>query len=49
MRYYLERTGGYSPTAARALVRAARLAGVADRMWAPDFHDRMQVIARARG
>ncbi|MBA2766716.1 MAG: class I SAM-dependent methyltransferase, partial [Solirubrobacterales bacterium] len=49
VRYYLERTGGYSPTAARALVRAARLAGVADRMWAPDFHDRMQVIARARG
>jgi hypothetical protein len=28
-------------------VRAARAAGVADRMWAPDFRDRMQVIARA--
>lgn len=47
VRYYLERTGGYSPAAARALVRAARAAGVADRMWAPDFRDRMQVIARA--
>jgi SAM-dependent methyltransferase len=61
VRYYLERTGGYSPAAARALVRAARAlvraaralvraaraAGVADRMWAPDFRDRMQIIARA--
>jgi SAM-dependent methyltransferase len=47
VRYYLERTGGYSPAAARALVRAARAAGVADRMWAPDFRDRMQVVARA--
>jgi SAM-dependent methyltransferase len=47
VRYYLERTGGYSPAVARALVRAARAAGVADRMWAPDFRDRMQVIARA--
>lgn len=47
VRYYLERTGGYSPAVARATVRAARAAGVADRMWAPDFRDRMQVIARA--
>ncbi|MDQ3768722.1 MAG: class I SAM-dependent methyltransferase [Actinomycetota bacterium] len=47
VRYYLERTGGYSPAAARGLVRAARIARVADRMWAPDFRDRMQVIARA--
>ncbi|MCP9489038.1 MAG: class I SAM-dependent methyltransferase [Solirubrobacteraceae bacterium MAG38_C4-C5] len=44
--YYLERTGGYSPPVARALVRAARAAGVADRIWAPDFRDRMQVVAR---
>ncbi|MEJ7798095.1 MAG: class I SAM-dependent methyltransferase [Solirubrobacteraceae bacterium] len=49
VRYYLERIGGYSPLAARLLVRGARRAGVADRMWAPDFRDRMAVIARAPG
>ncbi len=48
VRYYLERLGGYSAPAARALVRAADAAGVADRIWAPDLHDRMAVIARAR-
>jgi SAM-dependent methyltransferase len=47
VRYYLERVGGYSPPVARLLVRGARAAGVADRMWAPDFRDRMAVIARA--
>lgn len=47
VRYYLERIGGYSPPLARLLVRGARAAGVADRMWAPDFRDRMAVIARA--
>ena len=47
VRYYLARAGGYSPPLARALVRGARAAGVADRMWAPDFRDRMAVIARA--
>ena len=47
VRYYLERIGGYSPLGARLLVRGARAAGVADRMWAPDFRDRMAVIARA--
>ncbi|HEX8743000.1 MAG TPA: class I SAM-dependent methyltransferase [Thermoleophilaceae bacterium] len=46
VRYYLERIGGYSPPAARALVGAASAAGVADRMWAPDFRDRLAVIAR---
>ncbi len=49
VRYYLERVGGYSPRLARALVRAARTARIADRMWAPDFRDRMAVIARAPG
>jgi SAM-dependent methyltransferase len=48
VRYYLERIGGYSPAAGRALVRAAGAAGVAERMWAPDFRDRMMVVARAR-
>jgi len=47
VRYYLERVGGYSPLAARVLVRGAGAARVADRMWAPDFRDRMAVIARA--
>ena len=44
--YYLERIGGYSPAAGRGLVRAARAAGIAERMWAPDFGDRMAVVAR---
>ena len=47
VRYYLERVGGYSPPLARALVRGAWAVRLADRMWAPDFHDRMAVIARA--
>jgi SAM-dependent methyltransferase len=49
VRYYLERIGGYSPPLANALVAAAAATGVADRMWAPDFRDRMAVIARAPG
>jgi SAM-dependent methyltransferase len=48
VRYYLERIGGYSPVAARILVLAAERAGLASRMWAPDFRDRMSVIARLR-
>lgn len=46
--YYLGRIGGYSPAAGRALVRAATSANLADRMWAPDFRDRMALIARPR-
>ncbi|HWF53350.1 MAG TPA: class I SAM-dependent methyltransferase [Solirubrobacteraceae bacterium] len=46
VRYYLERIGGYSPPLARGLVTAAGRAGVADRLWAPDFRDRMAVVAR---
>ncbi|HEX8075897.1 MAG TPA: class I SAM-dependent methyltransferase [Thermoleophilaceae bacterium] len=45
--YYLDRVGGYSKPLAAALVGAARATGAADRMWAPDFRDRMGVIARA--
>lgn len=45
--YYLDRVGGYSPAVGRGLVAAARGVGVADRMWGPDFRDRMYVIARA--
>ena len=47
VRYYLERVGGYSPGLARLLVRGARAVRVVDRMWAPDFRDRMAVIARS--
>jgi SAM-dependent methyltransferase len=43
--YYLSRIEGYSKAAGRALVRGAGSVGVADRMWAPDFRDRMMVIA----
>jgi len=46
--YYLSRIEGYSPLAGRALVGAATRAGLAGRMWAPDFRDRMQVVARMR-
>jgi SAM-dependent methyltransferase len=49
VRYYLERIGGYSPTLSRGLVRLAAGAGLAERMWAPDFRDRMAVLARAPG
>lgn len=47
VRYYLDRISGYSPPAGRALGSAAGAIGVADRMWAPDFRDRMAVLARA--
>jgi len=45
--YYLGRIGGYSPALARGLVRAARATGLAGQIWAPDFRDRMGVVARA--
>jgi SAM-dependent methyltransferase len=44
--YYLDRIGGYSRPVADGLVRAATATGVARRMWAPDFRDRMLVVAR---
>lgn len=44
--YYLNRLAGYWPPLARAAVAAARLTGVADRQWTPDFRDRMYVVAR---
>lgn len=46
VRYYLERLEGYSKPLAGALVKGAESVGVADRMWGPDFRDRMLVIAR---
>ena len=49
VRYYLERIAGYSRPLSRLLTRAADAARVADRIWAPDFRDRMSVIARRAG
>jgi SAM-dependent methyltransferase len=49
VRYYLDKIGGYSPALAGALVDAASRAGIADRMWTPDFRDRMIMIARGPG
>jgi SAM-dependent methyltransferase len=44
--YYLGRLGGYSDGLGRAVVGAAGAVGVRDRLWTPDFRDRMLVIAR---
>ncbi len=44
--YYLGRLGGYSDGFGRAVVAAAGAVGVRDRLWTPDFRDRMLVIAR---
>jgi SAM-dependent methyltransferase len=46
--YYLDRASGYSPALGRALVVAARVLGVAERDWTPDFRDRFEVLARRR-
>lgn len=46
VRYYLDRIAGYSAPVARALVATVERAGLADRIWAPDFRDRMLIIAR---
>jgi SAM-dependent methyltransferase len=45
--YYLSRLGGYAPPVADGLVAGARAVGLAQRLWAPDFHDRMAFVARA--
>ena len=49
VRYYLGRIEGYSRPVGRGLVRAAEKTRLADRMWAPDFRDRMLVLARPTG
>lgn len=46
VRYYLGRIEGYAPPVAKALIRTAEMVGVADRLWGPDFRDRMLVVAR---
>jgi SAM-dependent methyltransferase len=49
VRYYAQRVAGYSPPLARALIRGAELTRSADRLLAPDFRDRMAVVARQIG
>jgi SAM-dependent methyltransferase len=49
VRYYLDKLGGYSQPVADALVAGAERARLAERMWTPDFRDRMIVIARPHG
>jgi SAM-dependent methyltransferase len=46
VRYYVSRVTGYSRPLAAALVRACEWLRIADRLWTPDFRDRMAVIAR---
>jgi SAM-dependent methyltransferase len=46
--YYVSRLGGYWPPLGGALVALARAAGVAHRLWTPDFRDRVEVVARRR-
>lgn len=43
--YYLSRLGGYSKLVERVLLAVARVLRLHDRPWAPDFRDRMLVIA----
>jgi SAM-dependent methyltransferase len=43
--YYAGRLAGYTPRGARLAERAVAGLGLADRAVAPDFHDRMQVLA----
>lgn len=47
--YYLGRLGGYRRGLSDRLVAAAARIGIADRLWTPDFRDRMLVIARPAG
>lgn len=44
--YYGSRLHGYSPALARAVGATVRGLGIAGRLWAPDFRDRMLVLAR---
>jgi SAM-dependent methyltransferase len=47
-RYYAERLGGYAAAIERVAVGAVERVGLADRLIAPDFHDRMAVVAVRR-
>ena len=45
-RYYVERLGGYSAALERLAVGVTKRVGLADRLVAPDFRDRLAVLAR---
>jgi 2-polyprenyl-3-methyl-5-hydroxy-6-metoxy-1,4-benzoquinol methylase len=45
-RYYAERLGGYGPALERLSAATVERLGMADRLVAPDFHDRIAVIAQ---
>lgn len=47
-RYYADRLGGYSAGLARTANAVSRRVGLANRLVAPDLHDRMQVLAVKR-
>jgi SAM-dependent methyltransferase len=44
--YYVSRISGYSRALGDGLGSVARRTGLSERMWAPDFRDRMAVVAR---
>lgn len=46
VRYYLDQGGGYLPAVSKRLIEVAERLGAADRMWTPDFRDRMLILAR---
>ncbi len=46
VRYYLDKGGGYLPGLSRGMISVAERLGIAERMWTPDFRDRMLLIAR---
>jgi SAM-dependent methyltransferase len=46
VRYYVSRVTGYSRPLARVQTRASERLGFADRLWTPDFRDRMAVVAQ---
>jgi hypothetical protein len=43
--YYAQRLGGYSPGLARTVVRTSQRLHLDQKLMAPDFHDRMEVVA----
>lgn len=45
VRYYVERIAGYSVALSASSLWLAERVGVAERSWAPDFRDRMAVVA----
>lgn len=47
-RYYAERLGGYHPAIEKTAVKALEAAHVAERLIAPNFGDRLEVIAVSR-